>query len=86
MEFPTLYKEDRFWKIYITTSKTSAEIHTEFGKIGGKISHPPPQIVSPTSTKSALERAKILATTKWQNKITSGGYKQKLTKNTEMCN
>ena len=77
MEYPILYKDKRFWKIYITNKKNIALIHIEHGQIGGKITKVSPQIVEPTSSKTALDRAKQLAKTKWQNKITTDGFAKK---------
>ena len=72
MDFPILYKKEnnkiRFWKIYIINKNSSAEIRTEYGLIGGKVTKPAPQIIDkPIGKKTPYERAVKLAKTKWEN-------------------
>lgn len=78
MIFPILYKNNRFWKISVhKISQEKSTIHTEYGQINGKITKTSPTIIQKSiGDKTAYERAIALAKTKWQNKITTDGYKQ----------
>jgi len=82
MEFPILFKKTdnnktQFWKIYITEeSPEKAEIFTEYGLTDGKITKPSPQTILKSGNKTALERAKLLAQTKWKNKKITNGYQE----------
>ena len=87
--FPILYKENknkiRFWKIYVVekTDKT-AEIYTEYGIIGGKITKPSPQIINKQIGKtSCFKRAINLANTKWKNKKITDFFIEKNESNNE---
>ena len=71
--FPILYKEDYYWKIWVNNN----EIHVSYGKIGGKVIHPEPQIITKSiGAKTPYQRAIQLAKTKWQNKITTNKYSE----------
>ena len=82
MEFPILFKKTdnnktQFWKIYITEeSPEKAEIFTEYGLTDGKITKPSPQTILKSGNKTALERAKQPAQTKWKNKKITNGYQE----------
>jgi len=85
MEFPVLYKKldnkIKFWKIYVKQiDKDKVGIYTENGFINGKITKTLPQIVEKSvGKKTALERAIQLARTRWNNKITTDKYSNKVT-------
>ena len=83
MEFPILYKNNRFWKIYVQSiSPQKSAIYTEYGQINGKITKTQPIFIEKSIGKqSVLDRAITLAQTKWNNKITTDGYKQQQTSN-----
>lgn len=78
MEFPILYKNDRFWKISVENiSSNKAAINIEYGKINGKITKTSPEYITKTIGKTTvLQRAINLAKTKWKNKITSLGFSE----------
>lgn len=64
----------RFWEIWVVGDKSgNAFIYKKYGIKGGKIITPSPQIIKKTiGKKSSYDRALLIASTKWKNRMRKG--------------